>query len=99
MENTEENCEMIWKLWKYTPNLCTIRLAFLPCFPYHFTFQPTFLMHLSYRFTIQLAFFLFSISCHLWKKSNSNSENDMKIMEETRVEYRKDLEKYGRKAS
>jgi hypothetical protein len=35
----------------------------------------------------------------MWKKSKSNSENDMKIMEETRVEYRKDLEKYGRNPS
>jgi hypothetical protein len=28
-----------------------------------------------------------------------NSEKDMEIMEETQVEYRKDFEKYGRKAS
>jgi hypothetical protein len=28
-----------------------------------------------------------------------NSEQDMEIMEETQVEYIKDLEKYGRKAS
>jgi hypothetical protein len=34
----------------------------------------------------------------IWKKSKSNSEKDMEIMEETQVEYRKDLEKYGRKA-
>ena len=35
----------------------------------------------------------------MWKKSNSNSEKDMKIMEETQVENKKNLEKYGRKAS
>ena len=34
----------------------------------------------------------------IWKKGKSNSEKDMEIMEETQVEYRKDLEKYGRKA-
>ena len=33
------------------------------------------------------------------KKSNSNNEKDMKFMEETQVEYRKYLEKYGRKSS
>jgi hypothetical protein len=33
------------------------------------------------------------------KKSKSNSEKDMEIMEENQVEYRKYLEKYGRKAS
>jgi hypothetical protein len=30
----------------------------------------------------------------LWKKINMNIEKDIKIMEETEVEYRKDLEKY-----
>jgi hypothetical protein len=34
----------------------------------------------------------------IWKKSKSNSEKDMEIMEETQVEYRKYLDKYGRKA-
>ena len=34
----------------------------------------------------------------IWKNSISNSEKDMEIMEETQVEYRKELEKYGRKA-
>jgi hypothetical protein len=31
----------------------------------------------------------------IWKKSKQNSEKDMEIMEETHVEYRKYLEKYG----
>ena len=31
------------------------------------------------------------------KKSKSNSKKYMEIMEETKVEYRKYLEKYGRK--
>ena len=31
------------------------------------------------------------------EESKSNSENDMEIMEETQVEYRNYLEKYGRK--
>jgi hypothetical protein len=33
------------------------------------------------------------------KKSKANREKDMEIIEETQVEYRKDLKKYGRKAS
>ena len=35
----------------------------------------------------------------IWKKSKLNSEKDMEIMEETQVEYKKDLEKYGSKTS
>jgi hypothetical protein len=34
----------------------------------------------------------------IWKKSKLNSEKDIVIIEETQVEYRKYLEKYGREA-
>jgi hypothetical protein len=36
---------------------------------------------------------------NLWKKSNSNSEKYMEIIEETQFEYIKDVEKYGRNSS
>jgi hypothetical protein len=45
MENTEENCEMIWK---NCPYLFTIQLGFLPYFPNLFTIQLGFLQYFSY---------------------------------------------------
>jgi hypothetical protein len=71
MENTKENCEMIWKIWKksklnsekiwtistYIASVFSLSFHyFLQYFPNLFLIQLGFLPYCSYLFTIQLTF-------------------------------------------
>jgi hypothetical protein len=76
MENMEETCTNQLTFLPYYPYLFTIQLTFLPYFPNHFTIQFAFLSYFPY-----LQYFLLYFP-NLWKKSKSNSEKDMEIMEE-----------------
>jgi hypothetical protein len=58
MENTEENCDIIWKIQKKSM-LFTIQPTFVPYFPNHFTIQFIFLPYCPYFFTIQHTFLLY----------------------------------------
>jgi hypothetical protein len=95
-----KKCDKIWKVWKKNnPYLITIRLAFLPYFPYHFTiffhivpiFSPfssvfSISFHYSTDFSSIFSKLISDKIGKIRKKSKLNSEKDMEIMEETQVE-------------
>jgi hypothetical protein len=78
-------------LEKYGREACWI-MKWLGEYPIFFSIFQIFLL---FNFPF---FYIFHIISRIQKKSKSNSEKDMVIMEETQVKYRKYLEKYGRKA-
>jgi hypothetical protein len=95
MENTEKNCEMIWKIQKKSKlnsekigKTGTIQFTFLPYFPYFpylITIPLAFLPYFPYHFTIFFHIFpiisLFLL--YFWKICKKDKSNSDKILENT----------------